>query len=172
MRRILIAIATSFILNNICAQQITDLKENTPLQDNGLEYGYSITNEASKEVKGEDFSRYEVNLYVVNRGSCIKLIPFTSSSTGLEDEVLIAEFSCKNATGKRFTSKSGKVNAKPWFTQVKVNDPSSSTKYKLVQAQAGYAIKSGQTISNKIIVIVPKGEKPVMAVRTVYLPEL
>jgi hypothetical protein len=172
MRRILIAIAASLILNSINAQQITDLKENTPLQDNGLEYGYSITNEASKEVKGEDFSRYEVNLYVVNRGNCIKLIPFTSSTTTLEDEVLIAEFNCKNATGKRFTSKSGKVNAKPWFTQVKVDDPSSSSKFKFIRAQVGYAIRSGQTISNKIIVIVPKGERPIMAVRTNYLPEL
>ena len=172
MRRILFTAATFFILSSLGAQQITDLKENTPLQDNGLEYGYSITNEASKEVKGEDFSRFEVNLYVVNRGNCIKLIPFTSSTTEVADEVLIAEFSCKNATGKRLTSKSGKINAKPWFTQVKVNDPSSSTKYKLVQAQVGYAIKSGQTISNKIIVIVPKGERPVMAVRTNYLPEL
>jgi hypothetical protein len=171
MRLILIALVNFFFLTNVKAQQLTDLKENTPYQNNGLEYGYSITNESSKEVKGEDFERYEVTLYVVNRGSCIKLIPFTSATTGLDEEVLIAEFSCKNATGKRLTAKGGKINAKPWFTQVKVSDPTSSTKFKFIQAQAGYAIRSGQTINNKIIVIVPKGERPVMAVRTTYLPE-
>ena len=172
MRKLTLLIISFLLFNSIKAQQIIDLKENTPYQNNGLEYGYSITNENSKQVKGEDYERYELNFYVVNKGNCIKIIPFTSSNEGSEDEVLIGEFNCKNATGKRLTSKSGKVNAKPWYTQVRVSDPNSSTKFRMIQGQVGYAIKNGQTINNKVIVIVPKGERPVVTVRTVYLPEL
>lgn len=74
----------------------------------------------------------------------------------------VAEFSCRNATGKRLTSKNGKVKAKPWFAQVKITDETQTSKYKFVKGQVGYAIKSGETITTKIIVIVPKGERPVV----------
>ena len=70
-------------------------------------------------MKGDDYDRFELNLYVANKSGGIKLFPFT----GTQDEGgCRAKFSCRNATGKRFTSKNGKVNAKPWFTQVKVKD--------------------------------------------------
>jgi hypothetical protein len=154
------------------AQQAVDLDENTPYQYNGLEYGYFITNEKSKEVKGDDFERYEINLYVSNKSGGIKIIPFTTTSVQTEDEKTVAEFSCRNATGKRLTAKNGKVAAKPWFTQVKVADDTQASKYKFITAQVGYAIKNGQTITNKIIVIVPKGERPKINCRTVYYPEL
>jgi hypothetical protein len=149
------------------AQSVTDLTENTPYKNNGLEYGFYVSNERSKAVKGEDYERYEVILYVNNNSSCAKIIPlrnvsFTSSSS---DETLLADFTVKNATGKRLTSKSGKVNASPWYTQVKLSD---GTK---VQAQAGYILRIGESVTNKIIVIVPKGERPNVNCRMVNVQE-
>src|SRR5947199_4682471 len=96
--------------------------------------------------------RYEVSLYVTNRSGSIKLFPFSMTPAGSEDEIPVAEFSCKNASGKRLTSKSGKVNAKPWFTQVKVPDETQKDKFKFINAQVGYAIRNGQTVTTKIIV--------------------
>lgn len=159
------------------AQQVTDLQEKTPFQNNGIEYGYYITNERSKEVKGDDYDRYEVSLYVTNKSGCTKIIPFPeatytgSSSNTSEDGMLLAEFNCRNANGKRLTSKSGKVNAKPWYTYTRVPEDPQATKFRMIKAQAGYAIKNGETINAKIIVIVPKGERPVMQCRTVYYPD-
>jgi hypothetical protein len=162
-------ISLSFTLRS---QQIIDLEERQPYENNGLEYGFYITNESSKEVKGEDFDRYELNLYVTNKSGCIKLIPFTNTSNNNNSEdVTTAEFSCKNATGKRFTAKGGKINAKPLYGQVKVQDPLQPSKYKFVNAQIGYAIKNGQTFTTKIIVIVPKGERPKMTCRIAYFAE-
>ena len=159
------------------SQQVIELEENTPQLYNGLEYGYYIGNEQSKEVKGEPYERYEVILYVNNKNGCIKFIPFkiTSSGNSNSDEIAIAEFTCKNATGKRLTAKGGKVAAKPWFTEVRVQNENSGAnqpKYKTVNAQIGYAVKSGQSLSNKIIVIVPKGERPKLMCRTSYFPDL
>ncbi len=148
------------------AQAVADLTENTPYKNNGLEYGFYVSNERSKEVKGEDYERYEVILYVNNNSSCAKIIPMRNSLLGTNsDETLLADFTVKNATGKRLTAKSGKLNAKPWYTQVKLSD---GTK---VQAQAGYILRIGESITNKIIVIVPKGERPNINCRMVNIQE-
>jgi hypothetical protein len=172
MRKQLLLVIILFIACSSFAQQIVDLEENTPYESNGFEYGYYISNEQSKEVKGDDYERYEVSLYITNKSGCIKVIPIktTSENKTTGDEVAVVEFSCKNATGKRLTSKTGKINAKPLYSQVKLYDESQS-KYKFVNAQVGYAVRNGETLTTKIIVIVPKGEKPKMSCRTIYLPE-
>jgi len=153
------------------SQQAADLEENEPYAYNGFEYGFYISNESSKEVKGDDYERYEVNLYITNKSGCLKLIPFKNSSTKPEEEIVVGEFNCKNATGKRLTAKTGKVNAKAWYSQVKLYDESQPSKYRFINAMVGYAIRNGETLTTKIIVIVPKGEKPKMSCRTIYLPE-
>ncbi|MEP6674659.1 MAG: hypothetical protein ABJA78_05880 [Ferruginibacter sp.] len=148
------------------AQNVIDLNENEAYKENGLEYGYYISNESNKSVKGEDYDRYEVILYVNNKSGCIKIIPFrTSILNSSSDETVVADFTIKNATGKRLTSKSGKVNAKPFYVYAKLND---GTK---INAQAGYAVRNGESITNKIIVIVEKGQRPKVNCRLVYIPE-
>jgi hypothetical protein len=172
MRKQLLLVTILFIACSSFGQQIVDLEENTPYESNGFEYGYSISNEQSKEVKGDDYERYELSLYITNKSGCNKLIPFKNSSSKTEEDVAVGEFSCKNATGKRLTSKTGKINAKAWYMQVKLYDETQSSKYKFVNAQIGYAVRNGETLTTKIIVIVPKGERPKMNCRTIYLPEL
>ncbi len=157
------------------AQQVVNLEEGKPYLYNGLEYSYYISNESSKEVKGEDYERYEVNLVVTNTSGCLKLIPFKSGwtgSTSSEDDVMIAEFNCTNANGKRLTSKKGTLSAKPWYSSVRVPDETTKDKYKTINAQVGYALRNGQTVTNKIVVIVPKGERPKVNCRIIYLPEV
>ena len=153
------------------SQQIVDLEETTPYTYNGFEYGYYISNERSKEVKGDDYERYEVSLYIANKSGCNKLIPFKNHSSKPEEEIAVAEFNCKNATGKRFTAKAGKINAKAWHSKVKLYDETQSSKYRFVNAMVGYAIRNGETLTTTIIVIVPKGEKPKMSCRAIYLPD-
>jgi hypothetical protein len=173
MRKIFLFVIFLVIVFSSRSQQIVDLQENTPYEYNGLEYGFYITNEQSKEVKGDDYERYEVNLYVTNKSGCIKLIPFRTTTSGkAEEQVVVAEFNCKNATGKRLTAKSGKLSAKPWVTQVKMYDEAQTSKYRYVNAQAGYAIRNAETITTRIIVIVPKGERPAINCRAIYFPEL
>jgi hypothetical protein len=171
MRKVSILVIILLLSYSLFCQQIVDLEENEPYADNGFEYGFYISNERSKEVKGDDYERYEVNLYIMNKSGCIKLIPFKNSSTKPDEEIVVGEFNCKNATGKRLTAKAGKIKAKAWYSQVKLYDESQSSKYRFVNAMVGYAIRNGETLTTKIIVIVPKGEKPKMSCRTIYLPE-
>jgi hypothetical protein len=169
-------LTVSLILKTTFSQQVVNLDENTPYTYNGLEYGFYISNESSKEVKGEDYYRYELNLYVTNKSGCLKLVPFktggTNNNSGSNDEILLAEFNCTNATGKRLTAKKGSVSAKPWYSSVKVSDETAKDKYKIVNAQVGYAIRNGQTLATRIIVIVPKIERPKINCRIIYLPDI
>jgi hypothetical protein len=160
-KTILFLLLTAFFFT-ANAQMVADLTENTPYVNNGLEYGFYISNERSKEVKGEDYERYEVMLYINNNSSCVKIIPMRNNVQGVNgNETLLAEFMVKNATGKRLTAKSGRLNARPWFTQVRLSDGTR------VQAQAGYILRIGESITAKIIVIVPKGERPSVNCRMV-----
>jgi hypothetical protein len=175
MKKLLLLISFLIPAGALFSQQMADLEENKPYVNNGMEYGYLITNEKNKEVKGEDFERFEIELYVTNKSGCTGIIPlrnFTQSGGSNSDDVLVAQYNCTNATGKRLTAKSGKVEAKPFYTQVRIEDRSVQSKYRIITAQIGYAIRNGQTLSNKIIVIVPKGERPKMNCKIIFLPEL
>lgn len=177
MQKLLCLSTVLLVVFATSAQQVVNLDEGTPYSYNGLEYGFYVTNESSKEVKGEDYYRYELNLYVTNKSGCLKLIPFKSGWTGStsgsnDDAVMVAEFNCTNATGKRLTAKKGNVSAKPFYTNARIPDDSVKEKYKTVSAQIGYAFRNGQTVTTRIIVIVPKGERPKMNCRIIYLPEV
>ena len=110
-----------------------------------------------------------------NKSGCLKLIPFKADlheNNGSSDEVQIAEFNCLNATGKRMTTKKGIVSAKLLYSNVKIPDGDGKDKFRMINAQVGYAISNGQTVFTKIIVIVPKGESPKINCRIIDFPEL
>jgi hypothetical protein len=178
MRKIIVLVTALIFQITGSSQQIVDLQENAPYSNNGLEYGYYISNESSKEVKGEDYDRFEVNLYVTNKSGCLKLIPFKNNMTGsavttnTSDDIQIAEFNCTNATGKKFTAKKGTINAKPFYLNVRMPDQLIKDKYTMVNAQLGYAIRNGQTLTVRIITIVPKRERPKINCRIIYLPDV
>jgi hypothetical protein len=177
MKNLIFTLIIIFLAGSAFSQQVTNLEENVPYSFNGMDYGYYISNESSKEVKGEEFDRFEVTVYVTNKSGCLKLIPFkngwvSSDASGGKDEILVAEYNCTNATGKRMTAKKGLVSAKPWYSYVKVPDAQAKDKYKMEKAQVGDAIRNGQTITTRIIVIVPKGEKPVFNCRIIDLPDI
>jgi hypothetical protein len=166
---LVLALAFLFQLSTM-AQKVVELTENTPVTENDLEYGFFITNEKNKSVKGEDYDRFELELYVNNKSSCIKIFPFKTNNLGQIDDnasYILADFTVQNATGKRLTSKSGKVEAQPWYTMVKANNQATVT-----QGMVGYAIKIGQSLTKKIIVIVPKGERPKINCKMSYIPQL
>jgi opacity protein-like surface antigen len=173
MKKLLFASLFLVLISAASAQQVVDLNEGTPYVYNGLEYGFYVTNETSKEVKGEDFQRYEINLYVSNKNGCLKLIPFRNDwNAGTDEAVTVAEFNCTNATGKRMTAKKGNVGAKAFYANVRVRDEITKDKYRTIWAQVGYAILNGQTVTTKITVIVPKGERPKMNCRLINLPDV
>jgi hypothetical protein len=149
--------------------QVTNLDENKPVVINGIEYGYIIRNEQSKTVKDEDYGRFEITLYTTNQSGCTKL--YSSRVGFISDDALnlIATFNCTNANGKRLTAKGGTVKARDFFVNAKVNEGGKEISRTV---NAGYIFRNGETIKTNIIVLVPKGDRPVMNCTLNNLPEL
>ena len=53
--------------------QMADLEEKKPETVNGIEYGYYIKNEQTKSVKDEEYGRFEITLYAINKTGCTKI---------------------------------------------------------------------------------------------------
>ncbi|WP_462249028.1 hypothetical protein [Ferruginibacter sp.] len=149
--------------------QITDLEEKKPETINGIEYGYFIKNEQVKSVKDEEYSRFEITLYATNKSGCSKIYSDRVTLSSSEPANLIAGFNCTNANGKRLTAKSGSVKAKEFYINAKVQE---NGKEIIKTAKAGYIFRNGESLKANIIVLVPKGERPVIQCNVNYLPEL
>jgi len=158
-----------FLLSNSLCAQIADLEEKKPVSIDGVEYGYVVKNEQTKNNKGEEYSRYEISLYATNRSGCTKLFADRTGSYSLDAPNLLATFNCTNANGKRLTAKTGTVNAREFNVNVKVKEGDKEVnKY----VKAGYIFRNGETVKANIIVLVPLNQRPVMNFSANSLPEL
>lgn len=149
--------------------QMTDLEEKKPAIIYEIEYGYFIKNEQVKNVKDEEYSRFEITLYATNKSGCTKLYAEKVSILSSETPNLIVSFNCTNANGKRLTAKSGTVKARDFYVNAKVQE---NGKEVTRTVKAGYIFRNGETLKNNIIVLVPKGERPVIQCTVNNLPEL
>ena len=166
---------TSFLLITLLAgfsdvfSQFTDLDEKKPVVVNGIEYGYTIRNEQTKSAKGEEYGRFEITLYATNKSGCTKLYANHPSFLSEDNSNLIATYNCNNANGKRLTAKSGTIRARDFYVNAKVMEAGKEVNQSV---KAGYIFRNGETIKTNIIVLVPKGERPVMNCTLNSLPEL
>jgi hypothetical protein len=151
------------------AAQVTDLEEKKPETINGIEYGYYIKNEQVKNVKDEEYSRFEITFYSTNKSGCTKLYAEKISILSSESPNLIVSFNCTNANGKRLTAKSGTVKARDFYVNAKVQENGKEVSRTV---KAGYIFRNGETLKNNIIVLVPKGERPVIQCTVNNLTEL
>ena len=173
-RTVYLLVILSLVLTfPLIAQPSYEITRDQPAVFNGIEYGYSVRNESKKEVGSKgSFSRYELTVYVTNKSGCTRLFFPRQTTFGLQDQDLLANFDCLNATGARLTSKTTTVRARqflvPYSTATK--NPEGKVITTTVQVRAGHLLENGETISNTIIVLVPQGEQPQMQVR-VQTPE-
>lgn len=158
------------------AQPSTELEENKSVVIDGIEIGYRINKESTKKSGGDEYSRYILNFYAINKSGCSfhyylkNNDPYYTSS----EDNLIATFYIRNANGKRWTNTKAAVNAKQiWWVPVKANQKDSQGKDITViqNMEAGYIFRKGEQISNdNIVVLVPLGEKPKVEVVLKYNP--
>jgi len=155
---------------SICSfAQITDIEEKKPQTIDGIEYGYYIKNEQTKNVKDEEYGRFEITLYASNKTGCTKIYAERVNVLSSESSNLLAAFNCSNANGKRLTAKSGTVKARDFYINAKVQENGKET---TKAVKAGYIFRNGETLKTNIIVLVPKGERPVIQCTVNNLPEL
>lgn len=147
--------------------QTFGIEEKTPYTDNGFEYGYIIRNEQIKKAGDEEYSRYELTFYIANKSNCNKIYRDRPGGYSYEGPNLLATFNCRNANGKRLTSKSGHVKARDFYISIKRKE---GNKEFTESVKAGYIFRNGETLRDNVIVLVPKGERPDISC-TVNMPD-
>ena len=152
-----------------CFTQMTDLEEKKPVTIDGIEYSYFIKNEQVKSIKDEEYNRFEITLYATNKSSCTKIYAERISLSSAEPPNLIASFNCSNANGKRLTTKTGSVKAKDFYINARLQENGKEITRAI---KAGYIFRNGESLRANIIVLVPKGERPVIQCTINTLPEL
>lgn len=159
LSKLIPAITLLFFVQHSRAQ-MEDITEKKPVLVNGIEYGYTVRNEQTKEAKGEEFSRFEITLYATNKSGCTRLFANSTYSLSSEANNILATFDCTNANGKRLTSKTGTVRARDFNVSVKVKNKDDKEVSQSVKA--GYIFRDGETLRSNIIVLVPLGQKPTL----------
>ncbi len=149
--------------------QLITIEEKKPQTVDGIEYGYYIKNEQTKSVKDEEYGRFEITLYVSNKSGCTKIYAERVGILSSETTNLLASFNCSNSNGKRLTAKSGTVKARDFYCNAKVQE---NGKEVTRAVKAGDIFRNGETLKTTIIVLVPKGERPVLQCAVNNLPEL
>ena len=175
MKNFPLLIGFYFMAVTAFAQQSQSLKENEPQMVDGIELGFRINKESAKKAGDEEYSRYVLEVYAINKSDCSKYIYYRNdgSSYSSGSDNLIATFYVRNANGKRFTSRDAKLNAKDWWVRVKVTEKDSNGKdiTRLRDMPAGYIFRKGDQLRNQITVLVPKGEQPVVEAALQYIAE-
>ena len=170
LKFISLAVMASIIFASNAFAQIIDLQEKQVVSENGFEYGYLIKNEQTKTIKGDEYSRYEITLFITNKSGCTKLYANREKSMITNnDGNKLANFDCLNATGKRLTAKNASVDVKDFYVSAKVK---IGDKDETKSAKVGYIFRNGETLRNNIIVILPLNEKPKLSCSINSLMEL
>lgn len=169
LRKITFLLLSTLLVLDTLYAQTTDLAEKKPVTIDGVEYGYLIKNEQTKNAKGEEYGRFEITIYASNKSGCTKLFADHSAVYGSDAANLLATYNCTNANGKRLTAKSGTVKAKDFNVQVKIKE---GDKEVTRLAKAGYIFRNGETLRTNIIVLVPLKERPIINCNLNALPEL
>ena len=155
--------AALLFLSGSASAQLNELTEKKPVTVNGIEYGYIVKNEQTKAAKGEEYSRFEITLYAINKTGCTRLF---ANNTGLlysENNNVLVTFDCTNANGKRLTAKTGTVRARDFYVSTKVKPEGKDAKEVTQSVKVGYIFRNGETLRSNIIVLVPLGERPVIS---------
>ncbi len=166
---LLVLLSVGLVFPSI-AQSIYEIPSNKPIEIDGIEYGYSVRNECTKDfINLGTFKRYELMVYVTNKSGNSKVFNPRQTSFGTRDQDLLAHFDCLNATGVKLTSKTIAIRARPASAPYEASAkpvPGEAIAAKSIDLSLnGHMLEKGETITNNIIVIVPDGESPQMRVR-------
>ncbi len=163
MRYPILIIVSMLLANLSTAQTGTEFKEGQPLNIEGIEFLYTLGVENVKAIDGVQYSFYNVEWYVTNKGKFSKIFL-------LEKEKIVAnpEF---DLTKKAYLGKIHVINSLQLPNTKKFDLISSEANMEILvyskslignkrKTLEGFNLQSGQTISSNLLIAVAKGQKP------------
>lgn len=150
-----------FLFCSIClppgatAQAFHPLREGTDLPIDGFNLRYDITNARSTSYRGANYERYEIPVSLTKTEAPFFHIFDRSGDVQPLEQDKLAKFTCLNAVGIRLTSLNTTIPLPILYTKVIQVDQEP-----IEQLPVGYGMQVGESLTSRIIVIVPEGEAP------------
>jgi len=152
-----------FLFCSIClppcavSQAFHPLQEGEDLSVEGFTLRYDITNARSTAYRGANYERYEIQVSLTKTDAPFFRIFDKSGDGQILEQDKLAEFTCLNAVGIRLTSLNTTIPVPILYTKVIQLDQEP-----IEQLPVGYGMQVGESLTSRIIVIVPEGEAPDM----------
>ncbi len=146
------------------SQAFHPLREGTDLAIDGFNLRYDITNARSTSYRGANYERYEIQVSLTKTEAPFFHIFDKSGNVQPLEQDKLAEFTCLNAVGIRLTALNTTLPLPLLYTKVIQLDQEP-----IEQLPVGVGMQIGESLTNRIIVIVPEGEAPEMKA-AVFLP--
>lgn len=137
------------------SQAFHPLREGEDLLVDGFSMRYDITNARSTAYRGANYERYEIQVSLTKTDAPFFRIFDKSGDGQILEQDKLAEFTCLNAVGIRLTSLNTTIPLPILYTKVIQVDQEP-----IEQLPVGYGMQVGESLTSRIIVIVPEGEAP------------
>jgi hypothetical protein len=173
MRYPVLFIAVMLLAKVVTAQAGTEFKEGQALNIEGVEFIYTLGVEEVKTIDGAQYSFFNVDWYVTNKGKFSKVFL-------LEKEKIVANPEY-DLTKKAYLGKIHVINGLQLPTTKKFDIISSEANMEILvyskslignkrKTLEGFNLQSGQTVTSSLVVAVPKGQRPVISLQPFISP--
>lgn len=166
MYKVFFTVVALIIATLSFAQSLRVVPEDSSIIIDGVKVAYTIIEEQTKSSGGEEFARFKIRCVVTNI-DCHRFFRYRlrggGQETGNQNQPnKVATFFIRNANGKRFTSREVNLQAGEWWVPVQVKEKNNEGKEvtNIREMMAGYIFKTGESIDNTAIVLVPLGKRP------------
>jgi len=146
------------------SQAFHSLREGENLTVDGFSLRYDITNARSTAYRGANYERYEIQVSLTKTDAPFFRIFDKSGDAQTPEPEKLAEFTCLNAVGIRLTALNTTLPMPLLYTKVIQLEQEP-----IERLPVGVGMQIGESLTNRIIVIVPEGETPDMKA-AVFLP--
>ena len=164
-----------FILSSAIgfAQVPAEFKEGQPLMIEGVEFIYTVGVEEVKTLDGSQYSFFTLDWYITNKGKFSKIFLLErdkiveSPEFDMSKKAYLGKIHIINGLQLETTAKFCVISAEPNMEILAYSKMLIGNKKKMLP---GFNLQSGQTISQKIQVAVPKGQRPVVSLQPFISP--
>lgn len=166
--RNLILLAFIFISGISFAQSQTEFKEGQPLVIEGVEFIYTLGVEEVKTVDGNQYSYFELDWYITNKGKFSKIFLLEKEKIvenpefDLTKKAYLGKIHVINGLQFQGTSKFALISSEANMEILAYSKSLIGNRKRTIE---GFNLQSGQTLNAHVTVAVPKGQRPILSMQ-------
>ncbi|WEK35041.1 MAG: hypothetical protein P0Y53_21340 [Candidatus Pseudobacter hemicellulosilyticus] len=150
------------------AQSFLDFKEAQVLALEGVEFGYAVVNQTPRTVDGVEYTACNIEWYVTNKERFSKVFLLDAYSKSTDATVDLTKKVC---LGRLHVSNAIGTSTKDRFSDILMDANMVIEVFRKVlvvkkkNKLEGFNLQPGETLSQSMTVVLPKGQKPTVSLQ-------